>query len=45
MRFLKVGQFALSFYKVMETKELSQKVYDIVVDEVDRIYPKFMKSG
>jgi len=43
MRFLKVGQFALSFYKVMETKELSQKVYDIVVDEVDRIYPKFMK--
>lgn len=27
----------------METKELSQKVYDIVVNEVDRIYPKFMK--
>lgn len=27
----------------METKELSQKVYNIVVDEVDKIYPKFMK--
>ena len=27
----------------METKELSQKVYGIVVDEVERIYPMFMK--
>lgn len=30
-------------YMIMETNELSQKLYDIVVDEVDRIYPKFMK--
>ena len=27
----------------METKELSQRIYDIVVDEVDAIYPRFMK--
>ena len=29
--------------EVMETKELSQRIYDIVVDEVDAIYPRFMK--
>ena len=27
----------------METKELSKEVYGIVVDEVERIYPTFMK--
>jgi hypothetical protein len=27
----------------MDTKELSQKIYDIVVDEVDALYPQFMK--
>lgn len=27
----------------METRELSQNIYDIVVDEVDALYPQFMK--
>ena len=27
----------------MDTKELSQRVYDIVVEEVDAMYPQFMK--
>ena len=27
----------------METRDLSQKIYDIVVDEVDALYPQFMK--
>ena len=27
----------------METRDLSQKIYDIVVDEVDSLYPQFMK--
>lgn len=27
----------------METKDLSKRLYDIVVEEVDAVYPKFMK--
>lgn len=27
----------------MKTRELSQRIYDIIVDEVDALYPEFMK--
>ena len=30
-------------HKVMKIRELSQRIYDIVVKEVDAIYPQFMK--
>ncbi len=30
-------------YKVMEAKELSHRIYDIVVHEVDAMYPQFIK--
>lgn len=29
--------------KTMETRELSQKVYDVVVDRVNALYPQFLK--
>ncbi len=29
--------------KIMETRELSQRIYDIIVDEVDALYPEFMR--